>query len=275
MTKNNKEAQVVATIGPESGSKDVIKELIASGLGVARLNLSWGTLSEHKTYIANIREAAQGEDENIPIIIDLPGPRQKERDGHSVAEDKPVVTDKDRELIDFAKDQGVDYIAVSFVRSAVDIQEVQHLSGGIPAIAKIERQEALDNIEDIIDKSDAIMIARGDLGGQIDPAYLPFVQLEITQLCNAKNVPTITATEMLLSMTDSDTPTRAEITDVAFAAIHGSDALMLSEETATGSYPREAVQWMKNIVTVAEQFRKEGGQLDTFTRGGDFNSDYS
>jgi len=107
--------------------------------------------------------------------------------------------------------------------------------------------------------ADAVMIVRGDLSDQIDPAYLPSVQLEITEVCNVKDVPTITATRMMLSITDSGTPTQADITDIAFAAIHGTDTVMLSEETATGRYPKAAVRWIDRIVSVAGEFCNEGG----------------
>jgi pyruvate kinase len=169
-----------------------------------------------------------------------------------------AITDKDRKDIEFALQQNVDYIAMSFVRTVDDIRELRwlmrHLGGedtGI--IAKIEKHEALQNIEAIINVVDGIMVARGDLGLEIPAEEVPFHQKRIIQLCNQASKPVITATQMLSSMVDNPRPTRAEASDVYNAIVDGTDAVMLSNETAAGKYPVLAVETMATIATIAEQ----------------------
>lgn len=169
-----------------------------------------------------------------------------------------AITDKDREDIEFALQQKVDYIAMSFVRTVDDIRElrwlIRHLGGedtGI--IAKIEKHEALQNIEAIIDAVDGIMVARGDLGLETPAEEVPFHQKRIIQLCNQSSKPVITATQMLSSMVDNPRPTRAEASDVYNAIVDGTDAVMLSNETAVGKYPVLAVETMATIASIAEQ----------------------
>ena len=168
-----------------------------------------------------------------------------------------AITDKDREDIQFALSQNTDYIAMSFVRTENDIRElrwlVKHLGGNTAVVAKIEKHEALENIEAIIDASDAVMVARGDLGLEIPPQEVPFYQKQIINLCNIAGKPVITATQMLSSMVDNPRPTRAEASDVYNAILDGSDAVMLSNETASGHYPVEAVDMMAHIARIAEQ----------------------
>lgn len=170
-----------------------------------------------------------------------------------------AITDKDREDIEFALSIQADYLAMSFVRSIEDIRELRwllrHLGGKVdPAIvAKIEKHEALQNIESIIEASDAIMVARGDLGIETPAEEVPNHQKRIIHLCNIASKPVITATQMLNSMVDSPRPTRAEASDVFNAIIDGTDAVMLSNETASGHYPVEAVETMSRIALIAEQ----------------------
>lgn len=173
-----------------------------------------------------------------------------------------AITDKDRKDIEFALAQKVDYIAMSFVRSVDDIRELRwlmrHLGGedaGI--IAKIEKHEALQNIEGIIGATDGIMVARGDLGLEIPAEEVPFHQKHIIQLCNQASKPVITATQMLSSMVENPRPTRAEASDVYNAIVDGTDAVMLSNETAAGKYPVLAVETMATIATIAEQHVKK------------------
>lgn len=169
----------------------------------------------------------------------------------------PALTAKDREDIKFAASIDADYIAVSFVRSAEDVNLARELlreaggQGGV--VSKIERAEALDVIEDIIEASDAIMIARGDLGVEIGDAELPAVQKRLVKMARAMNCVVITATQMMQSMIDSPIPTRAEVFDVANAVIDGTDAVMLSAETAAGEYPAAAVEAMGRICEEAEK----------------------
>ena len=169
----------------------------------------------------------------------------------------PALTDKDREDICFAAEVEADYVAVSFVRSAEDVNEARRLlreaggKGGI--LAKIERAEAVDAIEEIIDASDAIMVARGDLGVEIGDAELPAVQKKLIKLARSMNCVVITATQMMQSMIDSPIPTRAEVFDVANAVLDGTDAVMLSAETAAGRYPAKAVEAMDRVCREAEK----------------------
>lgn len=169
----------------------------------------------------------------------------------------PSFTDKDSVDLAFGLAMGVDYAALSFVRSAEDIERVEHWlrkrKKQIPLIAKIERAEALANIEEILDKADGIMIARGDLGLDLPAEEIPLIQKKLISLSNRRGKLVITATQMLESMTEHNSPTRAEATDVANAVIDGSDALMLSAETASGKYPVEAMVMMSRIITYTER----------------------
>ena len=168
----------------------------------------------------------------------------------------PSLTDKDREDLTNMVALGIDWVALSFVRRVEDVLEVRalidRLGGHQPVIAKLERPEALDDLEGIVAVSDAIMVARGDLGVEIGPERVPAIQKEIIDLANRLGRPVITATEMLESMIRSPRPTRAEASDVANAIFDGSDAVMLSGETAAGSFPVEAVRTMARIIEVAE-----------------------
>lgn len=261
MTKNNSRTQIIATIGPASSDVDTLTKMIKNQLDFARLNFSWGTLEEHAELVAHIREAADQVGREIPIIQDVPGPRLQGGEGHSLDTDSSVLTQADKEFIDFGRKHNVDYVALSFVRNKADIKRARELTGDTPIIAKIERKEALANYGSILQEADAVMVARGDLGDQIPFEYLPFVQTQLIQEANKQDVPVVTATEMLLSMTENEKPTRAEVTDVAYAIMHGSDAVMLSEETATGTYPIEVLGIMEKIVRAAEQFQAGGLEL--------------
>ncbi len=169
----------------------------------------------------------------------------------------PSVMEKDVEDIKYGIKLGVDFIAASFIRKASDVNDVKKVIEGeganIPVIAKIESREGIDNISDIIDVADGIMIARGDLGVQVPPEDVPLFQKMIIKKCNNVGKPVITATQMLDSMIRNSRPTRAEVADVANAIIEGTDAIMLSGETAIGSYPLEAVDVMVKIACRIER----------------------
>ncbi|MEJ2508899.1 MAG: pyruvate kinase [Gammaproteobacteria bacterium] len=172
----------------------------------------------------------------------------------------PALTDKDRDDIRVAAQMQADYLAVSFPRSAADIHEARRLleeAGGqkCSIIAKIERAEALDVIEEIVGASDVIMIARGDLGVEIGDAALPPVQKRLIQLARSMNRVVITATQMMESMIENQIPTRAEVFDVANAVLDGTDAVMLSAETASGKYPDKAIEAMDRVCREAEKQR--------------------
>lgn len=168
----------------------------------------------------------------------------------------PSLTEKDREDLAFGLERGVDYVALSFVRSPADVlqakQFVAERGRPVPLIAKIEKHEALAHIDEIIEVVDGIMVARGDLGVETPLEKVPLIQKMLIHKCNQAGKPVITATQMLRSMVNNPRPTRAEVTDVANAILDGTDAVMLSEETAMGKYPVEAVQMMARIAEDAE-----------------------
>ncbi|MCP3025457.1 pyruvate kinase [Halobacillus sp. A5] len=175
----------------------------------------------------------------------------------NVSVNLPGITEKDAKDIEFGIEQDVDFIAASFVRRASDVLEIKELlerknASHIQIIPKIENQEGVDNIDDILEVSDGLMVARGDLGVEIPPEDVPLVQKQLIKKCNRAGKPVITATQMLDSMQRNPRPTRAEASDVANAIFDGTDAIMLSGETAAGDYPREAVQTMSNIATKTE-----------------------
>jgi pyruvate kinase len=168
----------------------------------------------------------------------------------------PSMTDKDKRDLDFGIEQGVDIISLSFVRKPEDIQLLKTLlkekGADIPVLAKLEKPQAIANLEAIVDECDAIMVARGDLGVEMSPEQVPLIQKQIIQLCNQKGIPVITATQMLDSMIHNPRPTRAEASDVANAVMDGTDAVMLSGESAVGDYPVESVQMLARIATTVE-----------------------
>jgi len=174
----------------------------------------------------------------------------------------PTFTEKDRNDIEFGLKIGIDYAAMSFVKTAEDIERALDWAKKNnltlpPLIAKIEKPEALENIDDIIDIADGIMIARGDLGVEISPEKVPMIQKMLINLANKKGKLVITATQMLESMTNHTRPTRAEATDVANAVLDGTDALMLSAETAAGKYPVEALRMMDMIIKYTEGIHEQ------------------
>ncbi len=177
----------------------------------------------------------------------------------------PTITKKDIADLRFGLEHEVDYIALSFVRRAEDIEQIKKLIAGagrnIPVIAKIERPEALAVLYDILEAADGVMVARGDLGVEIPLEQVPIIQKHIIEAANRRAVPVITATQMLESMITNPSPTRAEVSDVANAILDGSDAVMLSGETSIGQYPIEAVRTMSNIALAVE----EGGDMAIHT----------
>ncbi len=169
----------------------------------------------------------------------------------------PSMTDKDKQDLEFGISQGIDWVSLSFVRQAEDIQAlkaflVERDASQIPVMAKIEKPQAVENLEAIIDECDGLMVARGDLGVEMSPERVPLLQKQIIQRCNQKGIPVITATQMLESMIDHPRPTRAEASDVANAIIDGTDAVMLSGESAVGHYPVKAVEMLARIATDIE-----------------------
>ena len=196
--------------------------------------------------------------------INLPG----------VAVSAPALTEKDRRDLATAVELGADYVALSFVSTAEDLAELRALLDGhgaeTPIIAKIERAEALEQFESLLAAADGVMVARGDLGVELPQERVPGIQKRIIAQCNAAGKPVITATEMLQSMVHSPRPTRAEASDVANAILDGTDAVMLSGETAVGRYPIQAVAMMERITREAETIRRELPPAARLAVRGDF-----
>ncbi len=338
---NQSRAKIVCTIGPASGSRSVLFNLIKSGMDVARLNFSHGSHESHREVIKIIREGSRKFKRSVAILQDLQGikirvglfknnevelrkgssvnihPGEGTGDEGNIFVSYPALlkdankgdrillddglmqlrviekskkaliarvieggvlknrkgvnlpgmkisqksfTEKDRRDLEFGLKMAVDYIAISFVRSAHDITAIkgwmQQRGGNISLIAKIEKPEALLNIDDILEVSDGIMIARGDLGVEVAPEEVPLIQKALIKKANNRGKLVITATQMLESMKENPRPTRAEATDVANAVIDGTDALMLSAETASGKYPIESFMMMDRIIRHTEQTQK-------------------
>jgi pyruvate kinase len=333
-----RKAKIVCTLGPSSSSAEVIRELIHSGMDVARLNFSHGTHEEKARLITTIREVAASECKAICILQDLQGPkirtgRLKYRtpvalkagsrititprdisgtsslisttfktlarevhpgarillsdglielrvrslqgedveceviNGGMLGEHKginlpgtivsvPSLTEKDEQDLEFGLAHGVDMVAVSFIRTAADVQavreKIREFHGNVWVVAKLEKPQAIEHLEEILEISDSVMVARGDLGVEMPPEKVPIIQKHVIRRAAAWRKPVITATQMLESMIENPRPTRAEASDVANAIFDGSDAVMLSAETASGKYPREAVRMMAKIITETE-----------------------
>ena len=222
----------------DPGSKILLDDGLI-GLEVTKIDKSAG---EIHTKILNSGTLKNKKGVNVPgVAVKLPG-----------------MTEKDANDIRFGIEQGIDFIAASFVRRASDVLEIKQLlednnASHIHIIPKIENQEGVDNIDEILEVSDGLMVARGDLGVEIPAEEVPLVQKLLIKKCNTLGKPVITATQMLDSMQRNPRPTRAEASDVANAIFDGTDAIMLSGETAAGSYPVEAVQTMNNIASRAEE----------------------
>jgi pyruvate kinase len=175
--------------------------------------------------------------------------------GHTVS--VPSLTPKDREDLRLGVELGVDFIALSYVRRAQDVNEARELLTSlgteIPIIAKIEKHEAVKNLEEILDTADGLMVARGDLGVEVSLERVPLIQKQVIAAANRAGKPVITATQMLLSMVSHSRPSRAEAADAANAILDGTDAVMLSEETATGQFPVEAVKFLDRLAQIMEE----------------------
>jgi len=238
--------KIVCTLGPASSSPEVIESMLKVGMDVARFNLAYGTLQEHSQLISEVRSLSQRLKLPVGILLDLPGLKLGHGDVKAVF----------GQHLDFALNENADFIALSFISSVRQVQEVKQLlrkmKADIPVIVKIEEARALEESGAIIEAGEGIMVARGDLALDISIEKVPMAQKRLINEANRQGKPVITATQMLESMVRSATPTRAEAADVANAVLDGSDALMLSEETAIGSYPVEAAETMVKIALEAE-----------------------
>jgi len=262
-----KRAQIVASIGPSSAKHKILKEMMDNGLDVVRLNFSWGDLNTRIDTISIIRKLETETGKHIPFIVDVPGPRVQEKGSHTYDHSlTSAITPLDKEFIKFGIEHNVDYIALSFVGNEQDIFEckkiIEQYGGKQKVIAKIERKVALESLDKIVEASDAIMVARGDLGNEIPLEQIPFVQEQIIKSAKTFNKPVIVATQMLFSMVENNTPTRAEVADVETAISEGADAVMLSDETTIGKYPVLAVSMMEKIILETEKHKSESANLN-------------
>ena len=242
----NRHVKIVCTLGPASSSPEVIEKLLNAGLDIARLNLNYGTIESHTELINIVRSLSKRMNLNTGILLDLPG--SKRFSGNTKTIFGPHM--------EFAIKQQADYIALSFIRSAGLAQEagelLREMGSDIPIIVKIEKAQSLAESDSILNVCDGIMVARGDLASDISIEKVPIAQKRLIKATNGRGKPVITATQMLESMVRSPSPTRAEATDVANAVLDGTDAVMLSEETAMGTYPDKAVETMVKIIREAE-----------------------
>jgi pyruvate kinase len=339
MSYKRKKTKIVATLGPSIDSKEMLLEMVATGVNVFRINFSHADYSEVKKRIKYIREINEEHGYNAAVLADLQGPKlrvgvmkddvvvapgdeivfatgtrfegTKERvymtydrfpldtnpgeqilldDGKLIFEvvstnqkdevkakviqggplkskkgvnlpntniSQPALTEKDKEDALFAIEQEVDWIALSFVRNPEDLMELEaiiskHSSYKIPIIAKIEKPEAVENIDKIVAYCDGLMVARGDLGVEIPAHEVPLIQKQLVLKAKSARIPVIIATQMMESMITSLTPTRAEVNDVANSVMDGADAVMLSGETSVGQYPVQVIQKMSDIIKSVE-----------------------
>lgn len=247
-----KNVKIIATVGPNTLNGDTMKKIVPI-IDFARLNFSWGSHEQKLNFLEIIREESKKTGSTVQIMGDLSGPRVQENSGHHINQYAiEVITPKDIDDLKFCLENGVDTIAMSFVGSSADIKKLRKVMSDLgkvlPIVAKVERKVALEKIDEIIKEADAIMIARGDLGNEIPIERIPYEERIIIEKCNEAKKPVYVATQMMLSMTEHPVPTRAEVTDVAYAIMLGADAVMLSEESASGKYPVEAVTEMRRII---------------------------
>jgi len=222
--------KIIATIGPASLDSTVFKEIIAAGANFIRINTAYGDEDQYSTILNNLKNIKSPEE--VKVIFDI----------------------KDLNKLNFAISHGIKTIALSFVERASQIEKIKKIMPNAFVVAKIESKKGVANFDSILEVSDGIMVARGDLGKAVSLEKVPPLQKEFTRKTLEKGKFLITATEMLLSMIENPEPTRAEVSDVANAVFEHSSALMLSEETAIGKYPVEAVKMMKKIILEAEKW---------------------
>jgi len=223
-------AHVIATIGPASIDKEIMRQLVDSGVDIIRINTSYGDVEQYKTILTNLSEIDP--DSKVKKMLDI----------------------KSENILSFCEENKMDFIAVSFAETKEQLESVRNKVPGCMIISKIESVKGVDNFEEVLDASDGVMIARGDLGSAVTLEKVPPLQKKFTKISLSKRKFVIAATEMLLSMTENPYPTNAEVSDVANAVFDGVDAVMLSEETAVGKYPVEAIKMMEKIITEAENF---------------------
>ncbi len=272
--------QMVELTNKPDGKSDVVEKITANN-GIIALPIDIPDLTHNLSAGKRILlddghlelEIQSVEEGNIQAKVILGGKLTSHKGVNfpGVHLDIPGFTEKDHEDLIFGLEQDVDAIAISFVRTAQDIKNIREKIRAInparvtlPIIAKLELPEAIENLHEIIHEADGVMVARGDLGVETSPARVPILQKEIIQLANRHERTVITATQMLDSMIHNPRPTRAEASDVANAVFDGTDAVMLSGETASGEYPLESVMMMDGIVREAESFYSAWGSKNAF-----------
>jgi pyruvate kinase len=229
--------KIIATIGPSSIKRNIFFEVLDSGADIIRINTKYGDKNHYSKIVSNLKEYNKINKKNKKkILFDIKG--------FGVI---PIVREFD-----------FDYIAVSFAQSVFQIKKVRRLflPKKIKVVAKIESRKGLNNLDSLISASDGIMVARGDLSKNISFERVPIKQKFIIKKCNESGKMVVTATEMLLSMVSSNYPGKAEVSDIVNAVLDGSDALMLSEETAIGKHPVLSVRVMRKIIREAERNKK-------------------
>ena len=348
-----KRTKIVCTMGPACDDENILREMMKSGMNVARFNFSHGSYEEHHNRMQRVKDMAKELGITIGILLDTKGPEVRTglleghkkiqlntgdhvivtarettedwlgtaehfsldflnlpnevekgsrillcdgligltvesidgQDMHCIVDNGgelgerkgvnvpnvnislPAITERDKQDILFGLSEGIDFIAASFIRDGKAVEEIRTLcreNGGehVTIFPKIECALAVDNFDDILEHSDGIMVARGDLGVEIAPELVPHIQKDIIHKCNAAYKPVITATQMLDSMERNPRPTRAEVADVANAIYDGTDAVMLSGESAAGKYPVEAVKMQASIAHETEKYLPAHGKLE-------------
>jgi len=230
---NNPKTKIIATIGPASLNPQVFQDLITEGVDYIRINTAYGDEQQHDLILNNLKSSQT--QKKVQAILDI----------------------KDLSKLNYALKHDIQTIALSFVESPSQIKEVRKQIPDAFVISKIESGVGVKNFKAILDASDGIMVARGDLGKSVSLEKVPPLQKEFTNETLEKGKFLITATEMLLSMVNNPEPTRAEVSDVANAVFDHSSAVMLSEETAVGKYPVEAVRMMRKIIKEAEKWNSQ------------------
>ena len=220
------QTKIIATIGPSCLDFAIMQRMKDAGMSIGRLNTKYGSKEQYLGVMENMKKL------NLPLMFDVKGPN----------------------LLSWLKTQDFEYLAISFAETADQVEKIRLEFDGKPIkiIAKIETEFGITELEELIRVSDGIMVARGDLGENIILEEVPVYQKLIIKKCNEMSKMVITATEMLLSMTHSETPERAEVSDVANAVLDGTDYVMLSEETALGHFPVKAVEEMQLIIQTIE-----------------------
>ena len=258
--------KIVATLGPATTTPEKIEALVKAGVDIFRINFSHGTENEHSETIERIKQITGRFDFPVAILQDLQGPKIRlgkikngkailNRGAEFILTTKEIIGDEHIASITFpAVIKDVSPGEIIYIDEVEELRNLMKKYGRVvPIISKIEKWEAVENLESIVEVSDGIMVARGDLGVEMPIEQVPIIQKKIISMSNRKGKPVITATQMLNSMIENPTPTRAEVTDIANAIFDGTDAVMLSNETAVGKFSVESVSVMRRVIKNTEK----------------------